>query len=252
MSRSKEVSFTNRCWNGIVSRNANRICTPVSATRSSCSSSPRLRSSRSASVSPRASPVPLRVRGPRLVGALRVICHDGSLPRLARAQRGFETSQRLGHLLPSAPPRSGRRLPSRRPSPPRAGARAGRRPCWRSPRPPSPQLGQRRLERHAELQRGLARAARVEVGARAQGQLLARERPSPCGRAGRPGAPAGSGRARRRTGLGRGGLVGLDPAAVGHVVAGAEADPDDECLLAADLAQVGVRRSPRAAPGAPG
>ena len=47
----------NRGWKVSVSRNANRICTPVCATRSSCSSSDMFRSARSSGPSGRCSPV---------------------------------------------------------------------------------------------------------------------------------------------------------------------------------------------------
>lgn len=36
-SRCMPSKLVNRIWNGMVSRNASRICTPVCATRSSCS-----------------------------------------------------------------------------------------------------------------------------------------------------------------------------------------------------------------------
>ena len=54
--RSGGFSAVNRCWNGRVSRNPDRIWIPVWVTRSSCSSSSQLRSARSVGVSSRSDP----------------------------------------------------------------------------------------------------------------------------------------------------------------------------------------------------
>lgn len=51
MSRSVVPSLANRSVNASPSRNANRICTPVCATRSSGSSSAKLRSARFSGIS---------------------------------------------------------------------------------------------------------------------------------------------------------------------------------------------------------
>src|SRR3954454_4931980 len=53
---------SKRAENGTVSRNANRTCTPVWTTRTSCSSSMRLRSRRSTSVSLRSGGTPEATR----------------------------------------------------------------------------------------------------------------------------------------------------------------------------------------------
>ena len=123
----------------------------------------------------------------------------------------------------------------------RRAARAGRRALA-----PRLELGERRLEGDAQPERGLAPALGVDVGARAQRELLAGQRDVAAGeqrgeallRAQRGGSPG----AARRAAPGARQLAGAVPAAVGDALAVAEADAHDERLLARDLARVGVGR----------
>jgi hypothetical protein len=106
---------------------------------------------------------------------------------------------------------------------------------------PGLELGKRRLESDAQLEGRLAVAPGVEVGPRAEGQLLARqgdvaraeERREPLLWTQR-GRTAGA-RAARRPQLER-----LVPAPLGHLLALAQPDPHDQRLLARRLAHGGI------------
>ena len=101
------------------------------------------------------------------------------------------------------------------------------------------ELGQRGVERHEQLQRRLPRPPLIEIQPRAQRQLLAGEGLVSRTAAPRPGGPGAPGRACAGAGLRAPGAPWRRSTALGHLLAGAEADAGDDHLAAADRLRYG-------------
>ncbi len=101
-------------------------------------------------------------------------------------------------------------------------------------------LGEGRIERHEHLQGCLAIPAVIEVEAPTQGELLASKRAFAAAEDGREARLGlehlGSGLARSRGAQ----FAGIGPLAVRHLLAGPEADPGHQCVLATGRRDVGV------------
>jgi hypothetical protein len=112
------------------------------------------------------------------------------------------------------------------------------------PVPPGLELGEGGLERDAQLQRRLAQPPGVEIGARAQDELLAGQRGVAAAEQRREALLRAQRALASRAlgGLLRRRLDGVGPLPVGDLLADAVADAGHERLLAGDLADAGAGR----------